>query len=130
MSACPHEADMPCGCWEWEAVVDRAGRQPPGLSAPPLTADCETLIRRMLAVDPAKRISIAQIRQHRWVRAGPTPPQPACPAFSTLSYSSNLGDYDEQVLGIMQTLGVDRQRTVEVSIHLTCTLGGYTSHAL
>ncbi|KAI5182207.1 Serine/Threonine-Protein Kinase Sik1 [Manis pentadactyla] len=78
-----------------------------------MSRDCETLIRRMLAVDPAKRISIAQIRQHRWVRAGPTPPQPACPAFSTLSYSSNLGDYDEQVLGIMQTLGVDRQRTVE-----------------
>ncbi|KAK2499521.1 hypothetical protein MC885_003722 [Smutsia gigantea] len=80
-----------------------------------MSRDCETLIRRMLAVDPAKRISIAQIKQHKWVRVGPAPapPQPACPAFSTLSYSSNLGDYDEQVLGIMQTLGVDRQRTVE-----------------
>lgn len=65
----------------------------------------------MLVVEPGKRITLAQIRQHRWMQAHPRPP-PACPA---LSYSSNLGDYDEQVLGIMQTLGVDRQRTVEVS---------------
>lgn len=77
-------------------------------------ADCETLIRRMLVVDPAKRISIAQIRQHRWMQADPALPR-ACPASAALSYNSNPGDYDEQVLGIMQTLGVDRQRTVEVS---------------
>lgn len=65
----------------------------------------------MLVVEPGKRITLAQIRQHRWMQAHPCPP-PACPA---LGYSSNLGDYDEQVLGVMQTLGVDRQRTVEVS---------------
>ncbi|XP_053513824.1 serine/threonine-protein kinase SIK1 isoform X2 [Artibeus jamaicensis] len=78
-----------------------------------MSRDCETLIRRMLVVDPAKRISIAQIRQHRWMQADPTL---SCvrPASAGLSYNSNLGDYDEQVLGIMQTLGVDRQRTVEV----------------
>ncbi|KAM7132359.1 serine/threonine-protein kinase SIK1 [Molossus nigricans] len=77
-----------------------------------MSRDCETLIRRMLVVDPAKRISIAQIRQHRWMQADPT----LChtrPTSTALSYNSNLGDYDEQVLGIMQTLGVDRQRTVE-----------------
>ncbi|XP_036300844.1 serine/threonine-protein kinase SIK1 isoform X2 [Pipistrellus kuhlii] len=76
-----------------------------------MSRDCETLIRRMLVVDPAKRISIAQIRQHRWMQADPTLPHTR--PSSTLSYNSNLGDYDEQVLGIMQTLGVDRQRTVE-----------------
>lgn len=70
----------------------------------------------MLVVDPARRITIAQIRQHRWMRAEPCLPGPACPAFSAHSYTSNLGDYDEQALGIMQTLGVDRQRTVEVSL--------------
>lgn len=68
----------------------------------------------MLVVDPAKRISIAQIRQHRWMQADPTLPR-ARTASATLSYDSNLGDHDEQVLGIMQTLGVDRRRTVEVS---------------
>ncbi|XP_011527776.1 serine/threonine-protein kinase SIK1 isoform X1 [Homo sapiens] len=79
-----------------------------------MSQDCESLIRRMLVVDPARRITIAQIRQHRWMRAEPCLPGPACPAFSAHSYTSNLGDYDEQALGIMQTLGVDRQRTVEV----------------
>ncbi|KAM5275448.1 serine/threonine-protein kinase SIK1 isoform 1-T1 [Hipposideros larvatus] len=74
-----------------------------------MSRDCETLIRRMLVVEPGKRITLAQIRQHRWMQAHPCPP-PACPS---IGYSSNLGDYDEQVLGIMQTLGVDRQRTVE-----------------
>ncbi|XP_046507610.1 serine/threonine-protein kinase SIK1 [Equus quagga] len=78
-----------------------------------MSQDCETLIRRMLVVDPAKRITVAQIRQHRWMQADPSLLRQACPAFSALSYNSNLGDYDEQVLGIMQTLGVDRQRTVE-----------------
>ncbi|XP_066226172.1 serine/threonine-protein kinase SIK1 [Saccopteryx leptura] len=77
-----------------------------------MSRDCETLIRRMLVVDPAKRISIAQIRQHRWMQADPTLPHMS-PASTALSYNSNLGDYDEQVLGIMQTLGVDRQRTIE-----------------
>ncbi|XP_070263211.1 serine/threonine-protein kinase SIK1 [Myotis yumanensis] len=77
-----------------------------------MSRDCETLIRRMLVVDPAKRISIAQIRQHKWMQADPTLPLTR-PTSAALSYNSNLGDYDEQVLGIMQTLGVDRQRTVE-----------------
>ena len=66
----------------------------------------------MLVVDPAKRISMAQIRQHRWMQADPSLLPPACPAFSLLSYNSSLGDYDEQALAIMQALGVDRQRTV------------------
>ena len=80
----------------------------------PCPPDCETLIRRMLAVDPTKRITISQIWQHRWMQADPALRQPTCPVFSLLGYASSLGSYDEQALGIMQTLGVDRQRTVEV----------------
>ncbi|XP_047419170.1 serine/threonine-protein kinase SIK1 isoform X3 [Sciurus carolinensis] len=78
-----------------------------------MSQDCETLIRRMLVVDPAKRITIAQIWQHRWMQADPSLLQQADPTFSVHSYASNLGDYNEQVLGIMQALGIDRQRTVE-----------------
>ncbi|KAM6162544.1 serine/threonine-protein kinase SIK1 [Erethizon dorsatum] len=78
-----------------------------------MSQDCETLIRRMLVVDPAKRITIAQIWQHRWMQADPSLLQQADPALSVLSYTSNLGDYNEQALGIMQALGIDRQRTVE-----------------
>lgn len=69
----------------------------------------------MLVVDPAKRITIAQIRQHRWMQADPTLLQQDDPTYSMQGYTSNLGDYNEQVLGIMQALGIDRQRTVEVS---------------
>uniref|UniRef100_H3BBZ1 non-specific serine/threonine protein kinase n=1 Tax=Latimeria chalumnae TaxID=7897 RepID=H3BBZ1_LATCH len=77
-----------------------------------MSQDCENLIRRMLVVDPAKRINIAQIKQHRWIQADPSLPQQVQP-FSMENYNSNLGDYNEQVLGIMQTLGIDRQRTTE-----------------
>nr|XP_025148199.1 serine/threonine-protein kinase SIK1 isoform X2 [Bubalus bubalis] len=79
-----------------------------------MSRDCETLIRRMLVVEPAKRITIAQIRQHRWMQAEPALVLPACPGFSLLGYTSSVGDYDEQALGIMQMLGVDRKKTVEV----------------
>ncbi|KAG7503217.1 hypothetical protein JOB18_033760 [Solea senegalensis] len=77
-----------------------------------MSQDCENLIRKMLVVDPAKRISVAQIKQHRWMLADPTA------AHNTLShslteYNSNLGDYSEPVLGIMNTLGIDRQKTIE-----------------
>ncbi|EGW13788.1 Serine/threonine-protein kinase SIK1 [Cricetulus griseus] len=78
-----------------------------------MSQDCETLIRRMLVVDPAKRITIAQIRQHRWMQADHTLLQQDDPTYSMQGYTSNLGDYNEQVLGIMQALGIDRQRTVE-----------------
>uniref|UniRef100_A0ACB8FHW9 Serine/threonine-protein kinase sik2 n=1 Tax=Sphaerodactylus townsendi TaxID=933632 RepID=A0ACB8FHW9_9SAUR len=75
--------------------------------------DCETLIRRMLVVDPTKRITIAQIKQHKWMQADPSLQQQQSLLFSMQNYNSNLGDYNEQVLGIMHSLGIDRQRTVE-----------------
>lgn len=63
----------------------------------------------MLVVDPAKRITISQIKQHRWMLADQTAPH------QVLTYNSCLGDYSEHVLKIMQTLGIDRQRTIEVT---------------
>ncbi|NXF96716.1 SIK2 kinase, partial [Eubucco bourcierii] len=78
-----------------------------------MSEDCETLIRRMLVVDPTKRITISQIKQHKWMQADPSLQQQQSLSFSMQNYNSNLGDYNEQVLGIMQTLGVDRQRTIE-----------------
>ncbi|KAM6224668.1 serine/threonine-protein kinase SIK1 [Rhynchocyon petersi] len=78
-----------------------------------MSQDCESLIRRMLVVDPAKRITIAQIKQHRWVQAESELTQAASLALLAHDYNSNLGDYSEQVLGIMQMLGIDRRRTVE-----------------
>ncbi|MFT7799911.1 serine/threonine-protein kinase SIK1-like [Arapaima gigas] len=73
-----------------------------------MSQECENLVRKMLVVDPAKRISIAQIKQHRWMLA-----DPVAPCLGLSDYGSNLGDYSEQVLTIMQALGIDRQRTIE-----------------
>lgn len=67
----------------------------------------------MLVVDPAKRISVTQIKQHRWMLADPSAVHQTL-SHSLTEYNSNLGDYSEPVLGIMNTLGIDRQRTIEV----------------
>ncbi|TRY89248.1 hypothetical protein DNTS_022904 [Danionella cerebrum] len=77
-----------------------------------MSQDCENLIRKMLVVDPTKRISIAQIKQHRWMTTDVNVPHQTL-SLSFKDYNSNQGDYSEPVLGIMQTLGIDRQRTVE-----------------
>uniref|UniRef100_A0A8C4EC98 non-specific serine/threonine protein kinase n=1 Tax=Dicentrarchus labrax TaxID=13489 RepID=A0A8C4EC98_DICLA len=77
-----------------------------------MSQDCENLIRKMLVVDPARRISVAQIKQHRWMVADPTAAHQTL-SHSLTEYNSNLGDYSEPVLGIMNTLGIDRQRTIE-----------------
>lgn len=77
-------------------------------------ADCENLIRKMLVVDPARRITVAQIKQHRWMLADPTAAHQTL-SHSLTEYNSNLGDYSEPVLGIMNALGIDRQRTIEVN---------------
>ncbi|XP_054471034.1 serine/threonine-protein kinase SIK1 [Anoplopoma fimbria] len=77
-----------------------------------MSQDCENLIRKMLVVDPARRISMAQIKQHRWMLADPTAAQQTL-SHSLTDYNSNLGDYSEPVLGIMNTLGIDRQKTIE-----------------
>ncbi|XP_033843377.1 serine/threonine-protein kinase SIK1 [Periophthalmus magnuspinnatus] len=77
-----------------------------------MSQDCENLIRKMLVVDPAKRITVAQIKQHRWMLADPTAAHQILNHPLT-EYNSNLGDYSEPVLNIMNTLGIDRQRTIE-----------------
>lgn len=68
----------------------------------------------MLVVDPARRITVAQIKQHRWMLADPTAAHQTL-SHSLTEYNSNLGDYSEPVLGIMNALGIDRQRTIEVN---------------
>ncbi|XP_041936208.1 probable serine/threonine-protein kinase SIK1B [Alosa sapidissima] len=80
-----------------------------------MSQECENLIRRMLAVNPAKRISMAQIKQHRWMVADPAAAA-ACqtvPCSLPLDSAPGLSGYSENILGIMQTLGIDRQRTIE-----------------
>ncbi|XP_062844895.1 serine/threonine-protein kinase SIK2a isoform X2 [Trichomycterus rosablanca] len=71
-----------------------------------MTEDCEHLIRRMLVLDPAKRLALRQIRLHRWMvqEVPPQKPQLNRPA---------LGVYSEQVLRLMHSLGIDQHKSLE-----------------
>ncbi|CRK93333.1 CLUMA_CG006874, isoform A [Clunio marinus] len=74
--------------------------------------DCESLIRKMLVLQPNKRVTIEQIKRHRWMMAE------ICDV-SLNSFDENLfggtsaRELNEQILRIMQNLGIDAQRTKE-----------------
>ena len=69
----------------------------------------------MLVRDPEKRYSIEMIKKHRWVVAGDA----LKPIVSqlTIPTSNNHTDdvYDELVLRLMDQLGLERQKTIEVN---------------
>src|SRR6218665_1139352 len=92
-------------------------------------AECEHLIRRMLVLDPRKRYTMSQIRQHKWISASSSSSSSTALASSSLqkdeasgmastaTSSSGLvrtGEYDEQILRLMNTLGIEQTKTLEV----------------
>ncbi|KAG9348578.1 hypothetical protein JZ751_002314 [Albula glossodonta] len=82
-----------------------------------MTEDCEHLIRRMLVLDPSKRLSVAQIKEHRWMALDvpvqrPTLYQQSAPAEGEAG-SGGVGEYSEQVLRLMHSLGIDQHKTIE-----------------
>ncbi|XP_031152871.1 serine/threonine-protein kinase SIK2 isoform X1 [Sander lucioperca] len=79
-----------------------------------MTEDCEHLIRRMLVLDPSKRLSVAQIKEHKWmalyapVQRPVLYQQPPTPEGEAV-----VGEYSEQVLRLMHSLGIDQHKTIE-----------------
>ncbi|XP_035479440.1 serine/threonine-protein kinase SIK2 isoform X2 [Scophthalmus maximus] len=79
-----------------------------------MTEDCEHLIRRMLVLDPSKRLSVAQIKEHKWMVLD-------VPVQRPVLYQQPLptegeavvGEYSEQVLRLMHSLGIDQHKTIE-----------------
>jgi serine/threonine protein kinase len=76
------------------------------------SADCESLIRKMLVLQPSKRVTIEQIKRHRWMMVEVMD----IPVINT--FSNNVGgtaayEPNDQILRIMQNLGIDAQRTRE-----------------
>ncbi|XP_072740558.1 serine/threonine-protein kinase SIK2 isoform X1 [Ciconia boyciana] len=77
-----------------------------------MSEECEHLIRRMLVLDPSKRLTIAQIKEHKWMLI-------EVPAQRPILYppgeenEPSLGEYNEQVLRLMHSLGIDQQKTIE-----------------
>ncbi|KAK3107528.1 hypothetical protein FSP39_016792 [Pinctada imbricata] len=77
-----------------------------------MSTDCEHLIRRMLVRDPSKRFSIGQIKKHKWMLADGDPPK-LSPSSPVIGQNAKLGEFNEQILRIMQSLGIDQQKTIE-----------------
>ena len=83
---------------------------PPHIS----TIDCEHLIRRMLVLEPGKRYTLTQISAHRWMQTDGGPPRSAPPS-PLIGYRAKVGELNEQILRIMQSLGIDQKKTIEVT---------------
>lgn len=80
--------------------------------------DCENLIRKMLVVDPKRRISIGQIKHHRWMESLQTREDLILRlhdfAISDLNRPHNADSYNEHILSVMQNARIDRKKTIEV----------------
>ncbi|XP_065594672.1 serine/threonine-protein kinase SIK2 isoform X2 [Cyrtonyx montezumae] len=77
-----------------------------------MSEECEHLIRRMLVLDPSKRLTIAQIKEHKWMLIE-VPAQRSIPYALGQENQPPIGEYNEQVLRLMHSLGIDQQKTIE-----------------
>ncbi|CAH2320278.1 serine threonine- kinase SIK2 [Pelobates cultripes] len=77
-----------------------------------MSEECEHLIRRMLVLEPSKRLSIAQIKEHKWMMAEVPVHRPVLYA-QNQDKETSIGEYNEQVLRLMHSLGIDQQKTIE-----------------
>lgn len=64
-------------------------------------------------LDPSKRLSIGQIKEHKWM-VMEVPVQRAMLYQQTAEGEVGVGEYSEQVLRLMHSLGIDQHKTVEV----------------
>ncbi|XP_046665420.1 serine/threonine-protein kinase SIK2-like isoform X2 [Homalodisca vitripennis] len=82
-----------------------------------MSSDCESLIRKMLVLDPSKRYSVEHIKRHRWMME-------EAPRLLLPSTSSSTDEPNEQILRLMQSLGIDAIKTRE-----SLRSGSYDHHA-
>lgn len=81
--------------------------------------DCEHLIRRMLVLDPSKRLSVAQIKEHKWMALDVPVQRPVLYQQAVSAEGEvGVGEYSEQVLRLMHSLGIDQHKTIEVRTEL------------
>ncbi|XP_051529817.1 serine/threonine-protein kinase SIK2-like [Myxocyprinus asiaticus] len=79
-----------------------------------MSEDCEHLIRKMLVLDPARRLSLCQIKDHRWMMQEVPSQRPVLYRQGLPSESkTGLIEHSEQVLRLMHSLGIDQQKTIE-----------------
>lgn len=68
----------------------------------------------MLLLDPAKRYTISQVRNHEWIQADGGPPK-SLPPSPVIGVKGQVGEFNEHILRLMHSNGIDQQRTIEVS---------------
>ncbi|XP_028038365.1 serine/threonine-protein kinase SIK2 [Bombyx mandarina] len=79
-----------------------------------MSEDCESLIRKMLVLEPMKRYTIEQIKKHRWMAAEPySIATVIADATRSPAHVPPHQDPNEQVLRLMQSLGIDPVKTKE-----------------
>ncbi|XP_030600860.1 serine/threonine-protein kinase SIK2 isoform X3 [Archocentrus centrarchus] len=79
-----------------------------------MTEECEHLIRRMLVLDPSKRLTVAQIKEHKWMTLDVPIQRPVLYQQPLSSEGeAGVGEYSEQVLRLMHSLGIDQHKTIE-----------------
>lgn len=71
-----------------------------------MSTDCESLIRKMLVLEPSKRYTIPQIKRHRWMND-------TCENFTCQRLVTSIQEPNEQILRLMHSLGIDVSRTRE-----------------
>ncbi|XP_037050148.1 serine/threonine-protein kinase SIK2 isoform X2 [Bradysia coprophila] len=85
-----------------------------------MSSDCESLIRKMLVLDPLRRYTIEKIKRHRWMTIEVMDPIP----MENASGGTSTVEPNEQILRLMATLGIDAQKTRE-----SLKLNSYDHHA-
>ena len=63
----------------------------------------------MLVLDPSRRVTVEQIKRHRWMMAEVM----ETPLINNVMNTNTAYEPNDQILRIMQNLGIDAQRTRE-----------------
>ncbi|EPY88080.1 hypothetical protein CB1_000200066 [Camelus ferus] len=82
-----------------------------------MSTECEHLIRHMLVLDPNKRLSMEQICKHKWMKLGDTDPNfdRLIAECQQLKEERQMDPLNEDVLLAMEDMGLDKERTLQVS---------------
>lgn len=79
-----------------------------------MSSECEHLIRRMLILEPKKRYKVEHVKQHKWMQMEISPSfQHSCAANDDNREEAKRGELNEQILRLMQSLGIDAAKTRE-----------------
>ncbi|XP_046852954.1 serine/threonine-protein kinase SIK3-like isoform X2 [Xenia sp. Carnegie-2017] len=79
-----------------------------------MSTECETLIRHMLVLEPAKRYTVSQVKQHKWMTAdcdeGYMDCQPLSPA------GNGTPSLNQQVIDKMCEMGLSDEQTIRQAV--------------